>query len=178
MGEAASLSKYSLRRTFRLPLQAAFVTFQTCQNLMASEIGDSMKGKVVLVTGANGGLGSYVTQAFLDAGAIVIGTSREIQQSDFNNPNFTALPVEISTREGAKTLVDEVVARFKKLDVLAHTVCGFADGQSIADTDGATSQLSPEEISAVPMRLSEQPDLFEYWRRHVPTNLQEIQWTK
>jgi NAD(P)-dependent dehydrogenase (short-subunit alcohol dehydrogenase family) len=99
-----------------------------------------MKGKVVLVTGANGGLGTYVTQAFLDAGATVIGTSRKIQQSDFNNPNFTAVPAEISTREGAKALVDQVVARFGKLDVLAHTVGGFAGGQSITDTDDATFQ--------------------------------------
>jgi NAD(P)-dependent dehydrogenase (short-subunit alcohol dehydrogenase family) len=96
-----------------------------------------MKDKVVLVTGANGGLGTYVTQAFLDAGASVVGTSRKIQQSDFNNPHFTALPAEISTREGAKLLVDQVVARFGKLDVLAHTVGGFAGGQSIADTDDA-----------------------------------------
>lgn len=49
-----------------------------------------MKGRVVLVTGANGGLGTYVTQTFLDAGATVVGTSRKIQQSDFNNLNFTA----------------------------------------------------------------------------------------
>jgi NAD(P)-dependent dehydrogenase (short-subunit alcohol dehydrogenase family) len=99
-----------------------------------------MKDKVVLVTGANGGLGTYVTQAFLDVGATVVGTSRKIQQSDFNNPNFTALAAEISTREGAKALVDQVVARFGKLDVLAHTVGGFAGGQSIADTDDATFQ--------------------------------------
>ena len=51
-----------------------------------------MQGKIVLVTGANGGLGNYVTQAFLDAGATVIGTSRKIQQSDFKSLNFTALP--------------------------------------------------------------------------------------
>ena len=99
-----------------------------------------MRGKIVLVTGANGGLGSYVTQAFLDAGATVIGTSRKIQQSDFSSPNFTAMPAELSTREGAKTLVDQVVARFGKLDVLAHTVGGFAGGQSIDDTDDATFQ--------------------------------------
>jgi NAD(P)-dependent dehydrogenase (short-subunit alcohol dehydrogenase family) len=99
-----------------------------------------MKGKVVLVTGANGGLGTFVTQAFLDAGATVAGTSRKIQQSDFNNSNFTAVTAEISTRKGAKVLVDQVVARFGKLDVLAHTVGGFAGGQSIADTEDATFQ--------------------------------------
>ena len=99
-----------------------------------------MKGKVVLVTGANGGLGTYVTQAFLDAGATVIGTSRKIQQSDFNHPNFTAVAAEISTRENARTLVDQLVARFGKLDVLAHTVGGFAGGQAITDTDDATFQ--------------------------------------
>ena len=99
-----------------------------------------MTGKVVLVTGANGGLGTYVTQAFLDAGATVIGTSRKIQQSDFDSPNFAALPAEISTHEGAKALLDQVVARFSRLDILAHTVGGFAGGQSVAETDDATFQ--------------------------------------
>jgi NAD(P)-dependent dehydrogenase (short-subunit alcohol dehydrogenase family) len=107
---------------------------------MAMRSEHEMKGKVVLVTGANGGLGVYVTRAFLDAGATVIGTSRNIQPADFDNPNFTALAAEISTREGAKTLVDQVVARFGKLDVLAHTVGGFSGGQSIVDTDDATFQ--------------------------------------
>ena len=99
-----------------------------------------MKNKVVLVTGANGVLGTYVTQAFLDDGATVVGTSRKIQQSDFNNSNFTAIAAEISTGEGARVLVDQVTARFGRLDVLAHTVGGFAGGQSTADTDDATFQ--------------------------------------
>ena len=99
-----------------------------------------MKGKVVLVTGADGGLGTYVTQAFLDAGATVVGTSRKIRTSDFESANFTALAAEISTSAGAKSLVDQVVERFGKLDVVAHTVGGFAGGQSIADTDDATFQ--------------------------------------
>ena len=99
-----------------------------------------MEGKVVLVTGANGGLGTYVTQAFLDARATVIGTSRKIQQSDFSSSSFTALPAEISSGEDAQGLVDQVVARFGRLDVLAHTVGGFAGGQSIAETDDDTFQ--------------------------------------
>jgi len=99
-----------------------------------------MKGKVVLVTGADGGLGVHVTQAFLDTAATVIGSSRKIQQSDFNHPNFVAIPAEISTREGAKVLVDQVVARFGKLDILVHTVGGFAGGQSIVETVDVTFQ--------------------------------------
>ena len=99
-----------------------------------------MKGKVALVTGANGGLGTYVTQALLDAGATVIGLSRKIQQSEFNSQGFTALPADISTSEGAKTAVDCVIARFGRLNVLAHTVGGFAGGKSIAETDDATFQ--------------------------------------
>jgi NAD(P)-dependent dehydrogenase (short-subunit alcohol dehydrogenase family) len=47
---------------------------------------------------------------------------------------------EISTREGAEVLVDQVVARCGRIDVLAHTVGGFAGGQSIAETDDATFQ--------------------------------------
>src|SRR6478672_11835967 len=70
-----------------------------------------MQGKVVLVTGANGGLGRYVAQSFLDAGATVVGNSRKIQQSDFSGANFVALPGGISTCEEARLLVDQAVAR-------------------------------------------------------------------
>jgi NAD(P)-dependent dehydrogenase (short-subunit alcohol dehydrogenase family) len=99
-----------------------------------------MNGKIVLVTGANGGLGTSVTQAFLEAGATVVGTSQSIQQSAFGSANFTALPADVSKLEGSKRLVDEIVGRFGKLDVLAHTVGGFAGGQSVADTDDGTLQ--------------------------------------
>jgi len=99
-----------------------------------------MKGKVVLVTGANGGLGAYVTRAFLDAGATVVGSSRNIRQNDFEHPSFTAQAAELATGKGARDLLDQVVGRFGRLDVLVHTVGGFAGGQSIVDTDDATYQ--------------------------------------
>ena len=105
-----------------------------------------MKGKVVLVTGANGGLGASVTQAFLDAGSKVLGTSREIRQSEFSNPDFTAVSGDIASAPGAKLLIDQVVKKFGRLDVLAHTVGGFAGGQSIADTDEKTFQQMFESI--------------------------------
>ena len=99
-----------------------------------------MKGKIALVTGASGGLGTYVTQALLDAGATVVGVSRKIQQSDFKSPAFIALAAEISSADGAKNAVDGLLGRVGRLDVVVHTVGGFAGGQSIAETDDATFQ--------------------------------------
>jgi NAD(P)-dependent dehydrogenase (short-subunit alcohol dehydrogenase family) len=100
-----------------------------------------MNDKIVLVTGASGGLGRHVTRGFLDASATVIGTSPRIRQLDFDHPKFTALAATISSRENAKSLIGQVIARFGKLDVLAHTVGGFAGGKSVADTEDATLQL-------------------------------------
>jgi len=97
-----------------------------------------MLEKMVLVTGAHGGLGRFVTQTFLESGATVVGTSRSIQQSAFTGSRFIALPADISSKETAHTLVDKAFTRLGKLDVLVHTVGGFAGGKSIADTDDAT----------------------------------------
>ena len=99
-----------------------------------------MEGKVVLVTGANGGLGRDVTKAFLDAGAVVAGVARAIQQSEFRNPNFHPVAADLSTLAVARQVVDGITAEIGKLDVLVHTVGGFAGGQTIAETDDATFQ--------------------------------------
>ena len=99
-----------------------------------------MQGKTALVTGANGGLGIHVTQALLDAGFAVVGLAPKIQQSDFKSPNFTALSAALDSLAAAKKAADTVIARFGKIDVLAHLVGGFAGGQSVADIDDATFQ--------------------------------------
>jgi len=99
-----------------------------------------MPGRTALVTGANGGLGTHVTKALLDAGFAVVGLAPKILQSAFDHPNFTALAAALDTLDAAKKAADAVVARFGKIDVLAHTVGGFAGGQSVADTDDATFQ--------------------------------------
>lgn len=99
-----------------------------------------MTGKLALVTGANGGLGTHVTQGLLDAGFTVIGLAPKIQQSDFDHPNFTALVAALDSLDAANKAVDTVIARFGKIDVLAHLVGGFAGGQTVADTDDATFQ--------------------------------------
>ncbi|HTF42372.1 MAG TPA: SDR family NAD(P)-dependent oxidoreductase [Terriglobales bacterium] len=98
----------------------------------------NLNGKIALVTGANGGLGSHVTHAFLDEGATVVGLSPHIQQSDFDSPAFIAWPANISSGEAAQKSIDGIMAKFGRLDVVAHLVGGFAGGTSIAQTDDST----------------------------------------
>jgi NAD(P)-dependent dehydrogenase (short-subunit alcohol dehydrogenase family) len=97
----------------------------------------SSQNKIALVTGADGGLGTHVTRALLDNGATVIGVSRNAQPS---SSDITVLSADLSSPEETKTLIDGIVARFGRLDILAHLVGGFAGGKTIADTDGPTFQ--------------------------------------
>ena len=99
-----------------------------------------MPEKTALVTGANGGLGTHVTKALLDAGFAVVGLAPNIQQSDFDHPKFTALPASLGSLAAAKKTADTVIARSGKIDLLAHLVGGFVGGTTVADTDDATFQ--------------------------------------
>ena len=90
--------------------------------------------RTVLITGAKGGLGTHVTRAFLDAGAKVIGVSRSIAASDFDDSRFVALPAGISSRQSA----EEVLARAGHVDVVVHLMGGWAGGVTVEDTDAAT----------------------------------------
>ena len=97
-----------------------------------------LEGRVTLITGATGGLGSFVTEAFLGAGARVIGVSRSIRASDFAHPEFTAMPAELSNGGAAHKLAADVAVRCGRIDALVHVMGGFAGGKSVAETDDAT----------------------------------------
>jgi NAD(P)-dependent dehydrogenase (short-subunit alcohol dehydrogenase family) len=94
--------------------------------------------KVALITGAKGGLGSFVTEAFLAAGTAVVGVSRSIQASDFPHPRFVAMPAELSNGQAARQLASDVVAKLQRIDILVHLVGGFAGGKPVAETDDET----------------------------------------
>lgn len=99
-----------------------------------------MPAKVALVTGANGGLGTAVTKALLDAGFLVTGLAPKIKPQDFDHPHFTALPATLNSLDEAKKAVETVITHFGRIDLLVHTVGGFAGGKSVSDTDDATFQ--------------------------------------
>lgn len=96
-----------------------------------------MEGKVIAITGAKGGLGTTVTEAFLAGGAMVVGISRSIKQADFAHTNFTAIQADFSNGAAVSQAAKNIAERFGRIDVLVHVMGGFAAG-SVADTDDET----------------------------------------
>src|SRR4051794_11531208 len=94
-----------------------------------------LNSKVVLITGASGGLGADVTKAFLDAGATVIGVSRSIKQGSFPQASFVAVPGEISSSTAASEVVTNVLGRFQRIDIFIHLVGGYEGGKPLYETD-------------------------------------------
>jgi NAD(P)-dependent dehydrogenase (short-subunit alcohol dehydrogenase family) len=94
-----------------------------------------MAERVVLITGAKGGLGSYVTNRFLQGGDRVIGASRTIQQLDFPGDRFVAVPTDFSDPPSVENLVQDVVRRFGRIDVVVHVIGGFIGGTALHETD-------------------------------------------
>jgi NAD(P)-dependent dehydrogenase (short-subunit alcohol dehydrogenase family) len=108
-----------------------------------------MKDRVVFITGANGGLGSSVTRAFLQQGAHVIGASLRIKAADFPHPNFEAMALDFSKLEEIKSGVAKIVERYGRLDVLVHLLGGFAGGPSVVETsDEMWGQMESINLTA------------------------------
>ena len=91
--------------------------------------------RVVLITGANGGLGTAVTRTFLDAGAAVFGVAREITAAEFPQPSFHAMTADVRTGAQAADLAGQVLREAGRIDTLVHLVGGFAGGQRVDETE-------------------------------------------
>ena len=108
-----------------------------------------MSERVVLITGAKGGPGSFVTQRFLSTGATVVGSSRSIAAEDFPLPNFVALPVDFTKAAAVHDAIESIVKRYGGLDVLVHVLGGFAGGTPVAETDDATwEQMRDQNLTS------------------------------
>jgi len=87
----------------------------------------------VLITGANGGLGTAVCQEFLASGAKVIGVAREWKQS----APFTTLSADVTTEVGSESMVKQALEH-GPIDALVHLVGGFAGGSPLTETTDHT----------------------------------------
>ncbi|MBI2688256.1 MAG: SDR family NAD(P)-dependent oxidoreductase [Acidobacteria bacterium] len=95
-------------------------------------------GKVVIITGASGGLGAVVTKAFLDGGAKVIGVDRSAHSKNPSHPSLSHFAVALDSAEAVGKLVADVIEMYGRIDAVLHLVGGFAGGERIEETSDET----------------------------------------
>jgi NAD(P)-dependent dehydrogenase (short-subunit alcohol dehydrogenase family) len=105
-------------------------------------------GKVVLVAGGTGGLGTSVSLAFLAEGAIVIAAGQRTE--DFERLKKAAEPdtgrlhaahVNAADEGSVRDLVDALIGKHGRVDVLVNTIGGYAGGIKLWELDRKTYDL-------------------------------------
>ncbi|MCA9421916.1 MAG: SDR family NAD(P)-dependent oxidoreductase, partial [Nitrospira sp.] len=94
----------------------------------------SLNGKVVMITGAMGGLGQTVTGAFSQAGAKVMVVGREHPEK--LPEGLLGLSADVTDEAEVQRLMKEAVQKTTRLDCLINLVGGFAMGR-LAETDAS-----------------------------------------
>jgi NAD(P)-dependent dehydrogenase (short-subunit alcohol dehydrogenase family) len=89
-------------------------------------ISDSLAGRNALVTGGSKGVGAAIVARLREGGATVLTTARTMPE-DYPDPEWF-VAADVSTPEGARTVVDRVRDRFGTLDILVNTVGGSHAG--------------------------------------------------
>ncbi len=93
---------------------------------------DALKGKVIVVTGGGSGLGKAMTKYFLELGAQVAITSRDLEKLKNTATELEAetggkcLPLQCDVRhyEEVENMLQEVLKAFGKVDVLLNNAAG------------------------------------------------------
>lgn len=83
--------------------------------------------RVVVVSGANGQLGSVVVQRFLDAGDLVVGLVRK-SSSEISVEGYIEMDVNLLDETQCQEAIERIVAGNGRLDVAVLTAGGFAMG--------------------------------------------------
>ena len=95
------------------------------------------EGKVVIVTGCARGIGRAIARAFGENGATVIGVDLNlegVQETLAPFENSLALSVNIADEESCKGLIETVIERYGKLDVLMNNA-GIFTQAPVTDMD-------------------------------------------
>src|SRR3954470_8554103 len=93
---------------------------------------DALKGKTIVVTGGGSGLGKAMTKYFLELGANVAITSRDIEKLRATASELEAetggncVPVACDVRhyEQVELMLETVLEKFGKVDVLLNNAAG------------------------------------------------------
>jgi NAD(P)-dependent dehydrogenase (short-subunit alcohol dehydrogenase family) len=102
---------------------------------------DTLRGRVVLITGATGALGSAVTREFAQTQARLALTSRSeqklehlIDEAGLPAERAFAVPADVTQADGVQGLVEATVTHFGRIDALLNIAGGWRAGKPVGET--------------------------------------------
>ena len=112
-----------------------------------------LSSRVVLITGAGGGIGRGIAQAVMKRGAAVIVTdvdadsangTAKILADEYDAEDVMAAAMDITDRDAVADTIEAGVARFGKIDGLVNNAAVLADPGPLLDSDPAKRQKEVE----------------------------------
>lgn len=106
----------------KVPLALSLYT-HVARALMVKRMNERFDGKVVLVTGANSGIGEAAAAQFAKAGATVFGIGRRkdaLEEARARHPNIKWLMADVAKPNEARAMVEAVVTEGGRLDVVVN----------------------------------------------------------
>jgi len=99
--------------------------------------------KIVVITGAAGGLGQSIAAYFRNEGAklALVDYSEDLLNKSFpesNEENEILLACDLTKRESTAEAFSKIVSRFGRIDVLANIAGGFMMGEQVHETSDKT----------------------------------------
>jgi len=94
-----------------------------------------MKNKIILITGANRGIGRETARALAKKSAIIIMACRHLEeaesvgkmiQTESKNPNIQVMKLDLASLKSVRNFAQEFKARYQKLDVLINNAGVFS----------------------------------------------------
>lgn len=80
----------------------------------------SLKDKVVLITGATGGIGGAIATQMKEAGATVVVTGRNLEKLSGFDDSFIKIQSDLSVDGAAEKLVSDTIEKAGRIDVLIN----------------------------------------------------------
>ena len=117
---------------------------------------DAMRGKVVMVTGANAGMGKEISLALAGMGASLVMVSRDRERGDAaraevesktGNRQVELLVADLSSQQSLRQLVTEFEAKHNRLHVLVNNA-GITLARRTATEDGIEAVFATNHLAA------------------------------
>ncbi|MEJ2262122.1 MAG: glucose 1-dehydrogenase [Anaerolineales bacterium] len=108
-----------------------------------------MKDKVVLITGGAAGIGKATASRFIEEGArvVICDVNQEAGEATINGlgPQAEFYKVDVSDRQAVQAWVDDVIAKYERIDVLVNNAGALRDNQLVRVKDGELVKQMPEQ---------------------------------